>query len=753
MVDKTCFLSPVVLILLSLACPQLVWLTEFPFQNATLPWEERLNDLVSRLELEDIILQLARGGAGPNGPAPPIPRLGIGPYNWNTECLHGDAEAGNASTWPQVIGVAASFAADLAKSVASATSEEVRAKYNNFTRHGIRRDHCGLTCFSPVANIMRHPLWGRNQETFGEDPFMTGEMVSSYVNGLQGLDGPVARYLRTGAGCKDFAVFSGPEDYPASKYTFNSGATERDLYMTYLPAFHECIKAGAYSVMCGYNKIDSVPACLNQRFLKDILRTEFGFKGYVVSEKSALEYAFLKDNYTQTALETAVAAVKAGCNLEQSDTPHNIYTNLTAAVQMKLVTVDELRELVRPLFYTRLRLGEFDPPSMNPWGRFNASEVVESLQHQNFALEGALQTFVMLKNENNTLPVGGVPIIAIVGPFADSPQEILGSFAPQTDPKFISTPWGGLGGLGKVRRLAPGCNNPVCDQYNQTAIMEAVTGADLVIVCLGTGTQIENVGLDRRNMSLPGHQLLLLQQAVKYALGKPLVLLLFSGGPLDIGWADSNPGVHTILQCFFPGQATGGALKNLFTNSQFPVAAGPSGKLPFTWPASMDQVPPITNYNMTGRTYRYFTGDPLYPFGYGLSFTSIKYINVSVGNTTINPCDDLMVYVALVNTGTVYAYESVQVYIKWHNASVPAPNIQLAAFTRLRTTMDNPVTVYLRMPARVRAVFTDQLVLEPGMFTVYGGGQQPNQKRQAPSNVVNTTFTVQGPVTPLSKCP
>ncbi|XP_038066380.1 xylan 1,4-beta-xylosidase-like [Patiria miniata] len=727
--------------------------TEFPFQNFSLPWEERLADLISRLELDDIVLQLARGGAGPNGPTPPIPRLGIGPYNWNTECLRGDVQAGNATSFPQAIGIAASFSVDLANSLASATSEEVRAKYNNFTQHGIHRDHCGLSCFSPVVNIMRHPLWGRNQETYGEDPYLTGEMAKAFVNGLQGLQGPAARYLRTAAGCKHFAVYSGPEDYPSSRYTFNAGATERDLYMTYLPAFRECVKAGAYSVMCSYNSIDSIPACVDQRFLTDILRTEFGFKGYVVSERNALEYVFLKHNYTQTPLQTAVAGVKAGCNLEQADWAQNVYTNLTKAVQAGLVTEDELRQLVRPLFYTRLRLGEFDPPEMNPWGRLQASEEVESLQHQNFAVLAAVQSFVLLKNANNTLPIGRVNKIAIIGPFANSPQDLFGSYAPQTDPKFISTPWDGLRRLGRSQRLAAGCNNPICDQYNQTAVMDAVTGVDLVIACLGTGTQVENEGLDRRNMSLPGHQLELLQNAVKYAVGKPLILLLFNGGPLDIGWADNSTGVHAIMECFYPAQATGTAVHNVLINSQFPTDASPSGKLPFTWPRSLDQVPAMTNYNMTNRTYRYFTGDPLYPFGYGLSYTQFNYINITVGNTTIHPCDNLMVYVTLVNTGTSYAYETVQVYIKWHNASVTTPNIQLAAFNRFRTTPYNKVTDYLTIPARVRAVFTNALVLEPGVFTVYGGGQQPDQKRQVGSNVVNTTFTVAGPVTPLSTCP
>ncbi|XP_022105253.1 probable beta-D-xylosidase 6 [Acanthaster planci] len=648
--------------------------SEFPFQNYSLSWDERLDDLISRLQLDEIVLQLARGGVGPNGPSPPIPRLGIGPYNWNTE-------------------------------------------------------------------------------TFGEDPFLASEMARAFVRGLQEpsyAPGTEARYLRTSAGCKFFGVHNGPEDYPSSRYTFNAGISEHDLHMTYLPAFRECVKAGAYSVMCSYNSINSVPSCVNERFLTDILRNQFGFKGYVVSDRNALEYVLLKHGYTETPLQTAVAGVKAGCNLEQSDSAENVYTNLTEAVQMGVVSEDELKQLVRPLFYSRMRLGEFDPPGMNSYSRFNASDMVQCLQYRNLALAGAIKSFVVLKNENNTLPVGTIQKLAIVGPFANSPWDLFGSFAPQTDPRFISTPWDGLRGLGQFQRLAPGCNNPTCDQYNKTSIMDAVVGADFVIVCLGTGTRVENEGLDRRNMSLPGHQLELLQNAVKYALGKTLVLLLFNAGPLDILWADQSPGVHAIVECFFPAQATGAALKKLFTNAD---PGMPAGRLPFTWPASLEQVPAMSNYNMTNRTYRYFTGEPLYPFGYGLAFTQFNYTNLTLGQTTIDPCDDLMVHVTMINTGKYDGYEVVQVYIKWHNASVPTPKIQLAAFDRFKATINNTVTFFLKMPARVRAVFTDELVLEPGMFTVFAGGQQPGQKRQVGSNVLNTTLTVKGPMTPLSNCP
>ncbi|XP_071794783.1 uncharacterized protein [Asterias amurensis] len=738
------WLSNIICLLRAVSSP-----AAFPFRNTSLSWEERLDDLVSRLEVPDIVLQLTRGGAGPNGPAPAIARLGIGPCNWNTECIHGDGEAGNATSFPQALGLAATFDVNVIYEVAKATSEEVRAKYNNLTQHGIYSDHGGLSCFSPVVNIMRHPLWGRNQETYGEDPFLTGVAAKAFINGLRGTD---ERILRTSAGCKHFDVHSGPEDIPSSRFTFNAMVTDEDLYMTYLPAFRECVKAGSYGIMCSYNSINGVPSCVNKRFLTDILRTEFGFQGYVVSDQKAVEYVLTKHKYTQTALETAVAAVKAGCNLELCYSAHNVYTNLTKALQLGLVAETELRALVRPLFYTRLRLGEFDPPAMNPYAGFDAKDIVESEPHRNVAITAAIKSFVLLKNEGGVLPVGKIHTLAVVGPFADSPQEIMGSYKPMTDPKFITTPRTGLKNLAQVNQYAAGCNDPICDTYNHLDIMNAVAGADLIVVCLGTGVSVESEGNDRRSMSLPGHQLQLLQDAVKYASGKPVVLLLFNAGPLDIRWADANPGVPVIIECFFPGQATGVALRALLSNDGSTTLASPAGRLPFTWPTRMDQVPPMTDYSMANRTYRYSSESPLYPFGYGLSYTQFKYIDLTLTPETIGPCDDVSVNVTLMNIGKYDADETIEVYIQWHNSSVIVPKLQLAAFARRKTTVKNQITIELTIPVRVRAVYKDSLVLEPGLFTVYAGGQQPGQKRQVGSNVLSTSFKVEGPVTSLSKC-
>ncbi|XP_038073740.1 probable beta-D-xylosidase 2 [Patiria miniata] len=722
--------------------------TTFPFQDDSLPWDERLDDLMSRLALDEMTLQMARGGAFKNDPAPPIPRLGINPFIWDDECLHGDMVY-NATSFPQSIGLAATFSTDLLYRVAEAIGSEVRARHNNLTQHGIYQTRGGLGCFSPVINIMRHPLWGRNQETYGEGPFLSGEMTRAYVTGLQGND---SRYVRANAGCKHYAAYDGPDNYPVSRFTFDAKVSDRDLFMTFLPQFHECVKAGSYSIMCSYNSINGVPACANTRFLRDILRDQFGFQGYVVSDAGALRAVYAAHKYTSTPLETAAVCVKAGVNLDLTTVVANVYTYITEAVLKKMVSYDDVVALVRPLFYTRMRLGEFDPPARNPYTKLRAEDVVESIAHRNLAIEAAVKSFVLLKNDG-ILPLKSILKLAIVGPFGNDSGQLFGDYAGTPLPKYVTTPLAGLQPLANETRFAAGCNNPLCAVYNQSSVVQAINGSDFVVVCLGSGVTVESEGRDRRDLALPGSQLQLLQDAVKAANGKPVVLLLFTAGPFDISWAINNTAVPVIVQCFFPAQATGVAIRNMFTN--YLGTNNPAGRLPYTWPASMDQVPPMTNYSMVNRTYRYFSGTPLYQFGYGLSYTKFEYLKFVVERVSIFPCDDVFVNVTLRNVGAYTGEEVVQVYIQWLDATVPVPKIQLAAFKLITITTLQTATVILSIPARVRAAYTDRLVLQPGRFDVFAGGQQPGPSTggRLNSNVLMGRFQVDGPETDLARCP
>ncbi|PIK62177.1 putative beta-D-xylosidase 1 [Apostichopus japonicus] len=722
-------------------------LKDFPFRNTSLPWEKRVDDLIGRLSLDEMILQLARGGARSNGPAPPVPELGIGPHQWNNECLRGAVAAGNATSFPEALGLSAAFSTDLIFKVANATAYEVRAKFNNNSKNNRYSDHTGISCFSPVINIMRHPLWGRNQETYGEDPYLTGELVKSFVIALQGNH---PRYIIANAGCKHFAAYCGPDD---TRFQFDAKVTDVDLFQTYLPAFKECVKAGSYSVMCSYNSVNGIPACANKRLLTDILRDDWGFKGYVVSDELAMEIMPVSHNFTKNYTETAAKSLTAGCNLDLArNNVATVYNYLNDAVTSKMITVDLIKKRLHPLFYTRFRLGEFDPPEMNPFTMLEVDRVVECPEHQELAVQAAIKTFVLLKNEENTLPVDfkSVNTLAVVGPFANNSDELSGDYAPDTVPRFFKNPFQGLKDSVKNVTLGQGCDTPICDKYQQSQIAMAVTGADFVVVCLGTGVGVETEGQDRKKISLPGKQLQLLKDAVMFASGKPVILLLFNAGPLDISWALSNSGVNAIVECFYPSQATGESVRRMLINAP---GANPGGRLPATWPASLDQVPAIDDYDMShGSTYRYFKGEPLIPFGYGMSYTTFSYSNLKIDSSSIKTCQNETLHVTVSNTGALDGDEVTQVYIKWVNASVPTPNLQLVGFSRTEIKAKGMVSLTFTIEARMMAVYKDQLVIEPGTIEVYVGGQQPNQKMSLSSNVLQGSFKITGSTVPLSKC-
>uniref|UniRef100_A0ABM5ES04 Fibronectin type III-like domain-containing protein n=1 Tax=Pogona vitticeps TaxID=103695 RepID=A0ABM5ES04_9SAUR len=730
----------------------LSWGQDFPFRDPTLPWEERLDDLVNRLTLDEMVLQMSKGGVMWNGPAPPIERLGIRPYIWNTECLRGDVDApGWATAFPQALGLAASFSPSLIYRVANATATEVRAKHNHFVSVGNYEDHTGLSCFSPVLNIMRHPLWGRNQETYGEDPFLTAELGVAFVKGLQG-DHP--RYVKASAGCKHFDVHGGPENIPTSRLSFDAKVSERDWRMTFLPQFEACVRAGTFSLMCSYNRINGVPACANKRLLTDILRGEWGFQGYVVSDEGAIELIMMAHHYTQSILETAVASVNAGCNLEVTCVlKRNIFSYIGEAVANGNISLEMIKDRVRPLFRTRMRLGEFDPPAMNPYNALGPGDVQNDAHHQ-LALQAAIQSFVLLKNRNGALPLRAEDVrsktLAVTGPFADATAYLFGSYTPIPELRYIYTPRRGLATVFPKVTFAAGCSSPRCDKYSPTEVKSTVEAADIVVVCLGTGIQMETEAWDRPDLALPGHQLKLLQDVVAWAAGRPVILLLFNAGPLDISWAKAHNGVGAILACFFPAQATGLAIAKVLVGDE---GANPAGRLPATWPAGMHQVPPMENYTMAGRTYRYYGDDPpLYPFGYGLSYTLFRYSDLVLGAEVVPVCGNLSLSVVVENVGPRDGEEVVQLYLRWGEASVPVPRWQLVGFRRVLVPQGQVTKVPFLLSFHQRAVWAGEWRLEPGSFTLFAGGQQPFQETRVPSNILRADFSVLGSALKRSQC-
>ncbi|XP_025097185.1 probable beta-D-xylosidase 2 [Pomacea canaliculata] len=712
---------------------------DYPFRNVSLPWEARVDNLVSLLTLDEIQQQMAFGGHGSQvSPAPAIPRLGVGPYSWNTECLDGDVDAGPATSFPQALGLAATFSPDLVERVARATGLEVRAKYNNYTQHGLYGDHRGLSCFSPVINIMRDPRWGRNQETYGEDPILSGILATSFVHGLQGND---TRYVLANAGCKHFDVHGGPENIPVGRDSFDAQVSDRDWRSTFLPAFKACVEAGTYSLMCSYNSINGVPACANGVLLTDILRTEWGFTGYVVSDENALEQIITGHHYVNDNVTAAAVAIEAGVSLEvSSQNTHNIFTNIVAAVKAGEISEDTVRSRVKPLFYTRMRLGEFDPPDMNPYTQVNVS-LVQSPAHRDLALEAAVKSLVLLKNQNGFLPLKQrFNRIAVVGPMSNSPAVLYGDYSPTIDEDLTVTPFGGLLQLSDVTVSEDGCTDPRCTIYEPANVIDVVKSSELTFVCLGTSNMIESEGNDRADLELPGKQLQLLQDAVTAADGKPVVLLLFNAGPLNITWAVQSPGVVAILECFFPAQSAGTAIFMALTN--YGGVSSPAGRLPATWPLLASQIPEMVNYSMVGRTYRYFEGLTLYPFGYGLSYTTFTYSELRTPDT-LTPGEDLVLQVTVTNTGEVTADEVTQVYVQWINSSVPTPRLQLVAFNRTTLYPSQPQTLTFTVKASYLEVYTDNgWEFEPGLLLVYVGGQQPYQEPSVGSNVLDAVIVM-----------
>ncbi|XP_070191061.1 uncharacterized protein [Littorina saxatilis] len=629
---------------------------DYPFRDPNLSWDERLDDLIKRLTLEEIVDQMSHGGGqnGFGGPGPAIPRLDIGAYQWDTQCLRGAVQApGDATGFPQALGLAASFSTDLLFRVAEATGVEVRGKHNDFVKQGNYGWHTGASCSSPVINIMRDSRWGRNQETYGEDPYLTSMLTAAFVKGLQGND---LRYVRASAGCKHFDAYGGPDNNPVLRTSFDAVVSERDLRMTFMPAFQACLEVGAYSIMCSYNKVNGVPACANPELLTCFARNEMSLQGYVISDAGAIEDLISGHNYFNNSIDAAAGSVNAGCNLEKSNLNKPVFSYLVEAVKQGKVTEDTLRERVRPLFYTRMRLGEFDPPEMNPYSKLSNADV-ETPEHKALALEAAMKSFVLLKN-NGVLPLNPTKygIWGLVGPFVDNATQLLGDYAPNIPDGEIVTPLKGLEPVADVSIVAHGCEDgTLCAHYNAPSVQVAVADSDIIFVFLGTGQAVESEGNDRPNTDLPGQQRQLLQDVINNTdPSKPIILVLFNAGPINISFADQEPRVSAILECFFPAQVTGDALRHVLLNDV--TGAVPAGRLPYTWPLLASQLPPMTDYSMQRRTYRYFDGEPLYPFGYGLSYTTFQYSDLKHPESIVGGFP-LHGSFAVTNTGTLDADE------------------------------------------------------------------------------------------------
>ncbi len=644
--------------------------------------------------------------------APAISRLGVPAYNWWNEGLHGAARSGTATVFPQAIGLAAMFDVPFMEEIGTIVSTEQRAKYNACSSQGDRGIYKGLTVWSPNINIFRDPRWGRGQETYGEDPYLTGECGTAFVKGLQG-NGSV---LRTASTIKHFAAHSGPE---AERHHFNAVVSPRDLEETYFPAFRRIIRdAGADGIMGAYSCLNGEPCCATS-LMEEKVRKEWGFDGIFISDCWALRDIHEQHHVTSSPEESAALALKAGCSVNCGCT----YRYLERALSKGLITKEDVRKAAVRAFTTLFELGLFD--GRTEYDDISLS-VIESEKHRNASLKASLNSLVLLENREGFLPLKSTDIkIAVIGPESDSRRALWANYHG-TSSRYVTVlegvrhyvkdgnvfySEGSSINKDSVERLA-GANDRVTEAV-------AVAGlSDVVVLCLGLDETVEgemhddgNGGIagDRESLRLPQCQRLLLEKLDE--AGKPIVLVLMSGGGLNPE-TEGKKNVKAVIQAWYPGEYGGEAIaRTIFGLSN------PGGKLPVTFYRSTDDLPPYSDYSMKGRTYRYFTGEVLYPFGYGLSYTTYGYSNAEYR--------DGFVEVDVENTGCLSGDEISFVFVHTEHRDCP-PNPSLQGFTRTHLECGEKKRVRIKLSPEAFTLVDDEghRYEGKGLWTLYVGGRR-----------------------------
>lgn len=702
------------------------------WKDPSKPLDARVRDLVSRMSLAEKASQLLADAAA-------LPRLGISAYSYRNEGIHGYiARFGFATVFPQVIGMAATWDPELIHKEAQIIATEARAHFNNYrSKHdGNSIMHEGISLYAPNINIVRDPRWGRGQETYGEDPFLTSTMSVAYVRGLEGNN---PKYIEALACAKHFVAYSGPEP---ERHVFNATPPKIDLYDTYLPAFEADVEEGhAGSVMGSYNALDGVPNCANPFLLTHVLRRQWGFKGFVVSDGGAIIDIWAHHKYVATPEEAVVAAIKAGCDLFSgaitnkgtSRYPRRDYDVLGLVLKEHMLSEKEIDNAVSKTLSARFQLGLFDPPSMDPYSKITMADN-NTPAHRAVALKVAEESIVLLKN-NGILPLDSAKIkrIAVIGPNAEAKPMLLGNYDGR--PSSVVTILDG------IKRLAWknvkvtydfGCplalrtnNSNKPTQKMAAAAVGAAKSADVVIYVGGLNATLEReqhpvpyqgfLGGDRTRIELPSPQQELLKSL--YATGKPVIFVNCSGSAIAMPWEATH--LSAIVQAWYPGEEGGLAVADVLFGRY-----NPGGKLPVTFYRSTKQLPPFTDYSMKDRTYRYFHGTPLYPFGYGLSYTSFRYSELKVSKTTVNPADTVTVSVKVRNTGDVEGDEVVQLYVRSLGGGEDQPIKSLEGFDRVSLKKGKMKTVSISMPVKQLRLFStmeNKYVVRPGMYELQLG--------------------------------
>ncbi len=685
---------------------------DLSWYDYNLPMEERIESLVSAMTLDEKINQLM-------DESQEISRLNIPRYGWWNECLHGVGRTGRATVFPQAIGLAATFDTDLVKQIASAIGDEGRAKFNVAIKNGNRTRYSGLTYWSPNVNIFRDPRWGRGQETYGEDPYLTSRIGTAFVEGLQGND---PKYLKAAACAKHYVVHSGPE---ALRHEFDAQVSMKDLWETYMPAFQTLVtEAKVEGVMGAYNRTNGESCSASPYLLTEVLREKWNFDGYIVSDCGAIQDIYEGHGLAQNAAEASAMAIKSGLNLNCG----NSFKSLKEAISRGLLTEKDIDKNLSQLLKTRFRLGFFDPEDENPYSKIGP-EVVGCEKHVRLAKEAALKSIVLLKNKDNVLPLKkDMKTLFVTGPQAANEEALIGNYYGVSGNTVNILD----GIVGKVS-LGTSINYKIGQMpYHHNANpIDWTTGeaaaADACIAVMGIngmweGEEGESIASankgDHTDLRLPQGQIDFLKK-IRSKGNHPLIVVLTSGSPLII--PEVMELADAVLFAFYPGEQGGNAVADIIFGDE-----SPSGRMPFTIPKTVEDLPAYENYAMAGRTYRYMTKEPLVPFGFGLSYSSVVFSQPSIEITD----NEAIIRVQLTNTGSFNIEEVAQLYLSSPLAGEGQPLFSLKSFSRVSIGNNESKTISFKLDKEKFMLINEQgeQFTPKGDYQIYIGNAAPSER-------------------------
>jgi len=701
-----------------------------PVSEVIISFNKTADSIISLLTIEQKASQMLSTSRS-------IPEHGIEMYNWWNEALHGVARSAKATVFPQAIAMGATFDPELIRNTADAISTEARAMYNIFNKKGMRLEYTGLTFWSPNINIFRDPRWGRGHETYGEDPYLTGKIGKAFVNGLQGNH---PKYLKVAAGAKHFAVHSGPE---AIRHSFNVKVSPQDLNETYLPAFKELIEANVEIVMCAYNRLNDKPCCGSKSLLNDLLREDWGFKGHVVSDCGAINDIKSNHNFTISDEESVAYAIKGGVDLNCG----SLYNLIPKAIEKGYITEEDLDKSLKRLLMTRLKLGILTKVNDNPYEGLNENHI-NNKNHIKLARDVAAKSIVLLKNKNNILPLSkNINRLFITGPNAANVNTLLANYNGLS-PNIV-TPLEGITtkvSNGTMIRFNEGVGL-ISDNNRMDWSASLAGSSDVTIAIMGISALIEgeegaaissDANGDRNTISLPTNQIEYLRKLRKSAGDKPIVLVIKSGSAIEL--TEISKYVDAIIYAWYLGEQGGNAIADVIFGD-----VNPSGKLPITIPKSLSHLPYYSDYNMDNRTYKFTNHKPMYPFGFGLSYSSFDYSDLSLKKKKIDIGDSIELSFEVFNNSNIPGEEVVQVYINDIEASFRTPNSSLIFFQRIHLNSGEKKKINLLIDDNTMGSYNEKGVkeIEPGNFKIFVGGSSPGDRSKELGKMIKeVSFTV-----------